>query len=214
VARGLRIFAVLFALGGVALLAWVALTLAWGDPITALQTSQAQAALRSELRRAETAQAPARTPASARRRAAALSAGLRQGDAFGRIVVPRLGLRMVIVEGTRAGDLARGPGHYPATSLPGRGGTVAIAGHRTTHLQPFRHLDELRSGDEIRLEMPYGAFRYVVDGQAIVDDGDWSILSRERFEKLVLTACHPLYSAAQRIVVYARLAAGPSTAPR
>jgi sortase A len=214
VARALRTSAALLALAGVALLAWVALTLAWGDPITALETSQAQAALRSELRRAEAAHARARTPASAERQAEAFGSGLRQGDAFGRIVVPRLGLRMVLVEGTSGDDLARGPGHYPTTSLPGRGATVAIAGHRTTHLQPFRHLDELRRGDEIRLEMPYGSFRYVAHGRAIVDDGDWSILRRERFEKLVLTACHPLHSAAQRIVVYARLAAGPGAAPR
>ena len=96
-------------------------------------------------------------PASRRtaaRQAAAFRAGLRPGDAFGRIVIPRLGLRMVIVEGTRESDLARGPGHYRITSLPGRGGTVAIAGRRTTYLQPFRHVDELRRGDEIRTVMP------------------------------------------------------------
>ena len=131
--------------------------------------------------------------------------GLRSGDAFGRIRVPRLNLRTVVVQGTSAADLARGPGHYRITTVPGLGGTVAIAGHRTTYLQPFRHVDALKRGDEIRLDMPYGSFRYVVYALKIVDDRDWTILRRRSFEQLVLSACHPLHSAAQRIVVFARL---------
>jgi sortase A len=112
---------------------------------------------------------------------------------------------MVFVEGTSRADLARGPGHYRITRMPGRGGTVAIAGHRTTHLRPFRHLDDLRPGNNVYLQMPYGTYRYVVYARRIVDDKDWSILRPRRFEKLVLSACHPLYSASQRIVVFGRL---------
>ena len=119
--------------------------------------------------------------------------------------MPRLGLRTVVVEGTGADELARGPGHYRMTTLPGQGGTVAIAGHRTTYLHPFRHLDELRPGDRMRLDMTYGTFRYAVYRRAVVDDRDWSILRRQRFESLVLSACHPLYSASHRIVVFGRL---------
>ncbi len=196
-----------------AVFGWVAVTLVWGEPFSAITTSRAQGALRVELAEKKTVSAPADraespdragSPADLRRRAAAFGARLREGDAVGTIVVPRLGLRMVVVEGTSASQLARGPGRYRMTSLPGLGGTVAIAGHRTTHLQPFRHLDALRSGDSIYLEMPYGTFRYVVYADAIVDDHDWSILRPRPFEKLVLSACHPLYSASQRIVVYAR----------
>lgn len=197
-----RVAAVL-ALAGMAALAWVAVTLVWGEPFTAITASRAQAALRDELARQHTSWAP--TPGTVRARVAAFRRGLRQGEAVGRIVVPRLGLRTVFVEGTSRPDLKRGPGHYRITALPGAGGTVAIAGHRTTYLQPFRHLDRLRPGDSISLELPYGSFRYVVYGRRIVDDRDWSILRRRSFEKLVLTACHPLYSAAQRIVVFARL---------
>lgn len=193
--RVARRAAAVLAVAGVAVLAWVALTLAWGEPFTAVTAARAQAALREDLARRDEAPAP---------NARAFRRGLREGEAIGRIVVPRLGLRTVFVEGTSRRDLARGPGHYGITALPGAGGTVAIAGHRTTYLQPFRHLDRLRPGDRIVLELPYGTFRYVVYGRRIVDDQDWSILRRRSFEKLVLTACHPLHSASQRIVVFAR----------
>jgi sortase A len=202
-----RPLAAILALAGMAVLAWVAATLLWGEPFTAITTSRAQAALRSELREQMASSAPegrSESPVALRRRAAAFRAGLNEGDAVGTIVVPRLDLRMVVVEGTSTADLARGPGRYRMTSVPGLGGTVAIAGHRTTHLQPFRHLDALRPGDSIDLEMPYGTFHYVVYADAIVDDHDWSILRPRPFEKLVLSACHPLYSASQRIIVFAR----------
>lgn len=206
----IRATAAILALAGTATLAWVAVTLFWGEPFTAIAAARAQTALRSELAHREAAWTPgarAKRPATLRRRAAAYHRSLRRGDAIGRIVVPRLGLRTVFVEGTHRGDLARGPGHYQMTTLPGLGGTIAIAGHRTTYLRPFRHIDKLRIGDGIYLDLPYGTFRYRVYARRIVDDRDWSIIRRRRFEKLVLSACHPLYSAAQRIVVFARLRA-------
>jgi sortase A len=83
---------------------------------------------------------------------------------------------------------------------------TAIAGHRTTFSAPFRHIDELRSRDEVTLDMPYGRFVYRVLRHRIVDNGDWSIIRPVGFDELVLSACHPLYSAAQRYVIFARLA--------
>jgi sortase A len=200
--------AVLLALAGTAILAWVGVTLVWGEPYTAIKAARAQGALKSELAgegAAWTARRQARPSASVSERAVAFRRELEQGDAFGRITIPRLGLRTVVVQGTDRDDLARGPGHYPTTPLPGLGGTVAIAGHRTTYLQPFRHIDELQAGDRIVLTMPYGTFQYIVYTRAIVDDHDWSIVRPRSFEQIVLTACHPLYSASQRIVVSARL---------
>jgi sortase A len=213
---------------GLALVAWVGVTLWWGEPFTSLYTRHEQQALSKELqaldrkwsrtvslssavpsRRAEAARAEARV-AALRVRAAAFRRTLRDGRAFGRIIVPRLGLNMAVIEGTSEGDLKKGPGHYDArsgrrTSLPGLGGVVAIAGHRTTYLHPFRHIDTLRPGDGITLVMPYGTFRYRVYYHRVVDAREWRILRRRPFEKLVLTACHPLYSASHRFVVYARL---------
>ena len=198
--------AAVLAIGGAAVLAWTALTLAWGEPFTAIEAARSQHALRRELDRTEALASLRHEAKPVAMRSHAFRRALRQGNALGRIVIPRLHLRTVFVEGTSSADLARGPGHYRITSLPGAGGTVAIAGHRTTYLQPFRHIDELQPGDSIYLELPYGAFRYVVFGRRIVDDQDWSILRRRPFETLVLSACHPLHSAAHRIVIFARLA--------
>jgi sortase A len=111
----------------------------------------------------------------------------------------------VVIQGTDTSSLQRGPGHYPTTSLPGQPGTVAIAGHRTTYLAPFRHIDEIRDGDEIRLEMPYAAFTYTVERHAVVDPGDVGIIKPVGYPQLVLTACHPPYSAAHRYAVFGKL---------
>lgn len=127
------------------------------------------------------------------------------GDAIGRIVISKIGASFDVVQGTDAGSLEKGPGHYPATSFPGLGQTVAIAGHRTTYLAPFRHIDELRPGDRILLKMPYAEFTYVVEFHRIVLPTALWITKNVGYERLVLSACNPLYSAAQRIVIFARL---------
>jgi sortase A len=201
-----RVAAALLSLAGTVLLVWIGITLVWGEPITAIQTARAQASLRRELHERDAAWR-VRAQTSRRQRALEFGRALRPGDALGWLAIPRLGLRVVVVEGAGADELARGPGHYPTTPLPGLGGTVAVAGHRTTYSQPFRHVDELRAGDRINLTTPYGSFRYTVYGQKVVDDRDWSIVRPRSFEQLVLTACHPLYSASKRIVVSARLSA-------
>ncbi len=127
------------------------------------------------------------------------------GAAIGRIDIPRIGAGFDIVEGTDEGDLEKGPGHYPGTAFPGLGRTVAIAGHRTTYLAPFRHIDALRPGDRIVLSMPYGRFTYVVQFHRIVLPTALWVTHDVGYERLVLSACNPLYSAAQRIIVFARL---------
>jgi sortase A len=131
---------------------------------------------------------------------------LAPGDAVGRLTIPRIGSGYLVVQGTAEGSLVKGPGHYPSTALPGLGRTVAIAGHRTTYLAPFRHIDALRPGDRIDLRMPYGRFAYSVQYRRIVSPTAWWITRDKGYERLVLSACTPLYSAARRIVVFARLA--------
>ncbi len=110
-----------------------------------------------------------------------------------------------MAHGTDRGTLRKGPAHYPETPMPGQGGTVAVAGHRTTFQAPFRSIDDLARGDRIVLRMPYGRFTYHVEGTRIVAPTARWVIRRVGYERLVLTACHPLYSAAQRIVVFARL---------
>jgi sortase A len=127
------------------------------------------------------------------------------GDAIGRITIPHIGASYTVVQGTDEGSLEKGPGHYPGTAFPGLGQTVAIAGHRTTYLAPFRHLDALRPGDRIVLKMPYAVFTYTVEYHKIVLPTALWVTNNVGYERLVLSACNPLYSAAQRIIIFARL---------
>lgn len=186
----------------------VAVTLAWQEPVSALLAQREQARLGDALAVVERmAPAPRRATDAAETRSAIarFRRGLRRGVPFGRIELPTLGRRYVLIEGTDTASLRRGPGHYPATAVPGEGRTVAVAGHRTTYLAPFRPLDRLRPGDRIAIRMPYGRFVYRVERTRIVSPtATWVVRDIGR-ERLVLTACHPLYSAKQRIVVFARL---------
>src|ERR1700727_1249258 len=130
---------------------------------------------------------------------------LRTGDAVGRIELPRIGAGYTIVEGTDEQSLEKGPGHYPATALPGMGLTVAVAGHRTTYLAPFKQINELVARDRILITLPYGSFTYRVQYQKIVVPTALWVTRDVVYDRLVLSACNPLYSSAQRIIVFPRL---------
>jgi sortase A len=127
------------------------------------------------------------------------------GAAIGRIVINKIGASFDVIQGTDTSSLEKGPGHYPGTAFPGLGQTVAIAGHRTTYLAPFRHIDSLQAGDKIVLRMPYARFTYVVEYHKIVLPTALWVINNVGYDRLVLSACNPLYSAAQRIIVFARL---------
>jgi sortase A len=209
------------AVTGVLLAAYAATVVLWRDPATDLYARWKQHTLSEALDEAFAEQEPIVSAAvnreSGEERLAAeklavanaanrLHARLKLGKALGRLTVPRLDLNTVFVHGTRWGpDLSQGPGHYPQSSLPGVGRTMAIAGHRTTFGAPFRHIDKLRRGDQVTVALPYATFHYRVFAHEIVDNEDWSIIRDRGFDTLVLSACHPLYSAKQRWVVYARL---------
>jgi sortase A len=130
---------------------------------------------------------------------------VKTGDAIGQIQIPRIGHTYNIIQGTDTRSLEAGPGHYPSTAFPGMGQTVAVAGHRTTYLAPFRFLNQLTAGDKIFVTMPYGKFTYIVQYQRIVQPTQTSVIDDVGYDRLVLSACNPLYSAAQRIIVFARL---------
>jgi sortase A len=132
--------------------------------------------------------------------------GLTTGDAIGRIDIPRIGANFDVIQGTDTSSLQKGPGHYPTTALPGLGETVAIAGHRTTYLAPFRRVNELRRNDQIVIKMRYARFTYAVQKTQVVLPTALWVIDNVGYDRLVLSACNPLYSAAQRIIVFARLA--------
>jgi sortase A len=185
----LRLVGAVLAVSGALLIADAVLTLVWQEPVSALLAKRQQQQLEDQL-----ARPPARVP---RRRPL-------RGDAIGEIELPSLDRSYFMVEGVDKASLRKGPGHYPNTPLPGKAGTVAVAGDRTTYLAPFRHIDQLDRGDPVVASMPYGRFVYRVERTRIVEPTALWVTRRVGYERLVLTACHPLYSASQRIVVFAR----------
>jgi sortase A len=223
------------AVSGVLLVLYAAMVVFWRDPVTSIYTAYEQHEMSSQLShtfvtwqndaRKELGVTPAPagthggatvTPAvssasvlrSARRLAVKFAADERghTGRPLGRIRISRIGLSTIVVENTDYwGSLSKGPGRYEEGSFPGLGQTTGIAGHRTTWAAPFRHIDSIRNGDPIVLQMPYGTFTYRVLRHQIVDNGDWSIMKKVGFDELVLSACHPLYSASHRYVIFARL---------
>jgi sortase A len=137
-----------------------------------------------------------------------------EGEATARIRIPAIDVDKIVVEGVALRDLKKGPGHYPETPLPGQEGNAAIAGHRTTYGAPFNRIDELVAGDEILVETVQGEFRYLVTEQLIVSPSAVEVLEDKGDNRLTLTACHPKYSARQRIVVVAELAPDEIALPR
>ena len=213
--RALRALSTALIVAGCALLLDAGITLVWQEPVTALIAKLDQDELSGELsdreREALTqAQLAALAQLPGQRRriaflARALRASVEPGDAIGRIKIAKIELDTVAVEGTGKQDLRRGPGHYPDTPFPGMRGTTAFAGHRTTYGAPFRKLNELRRRDAVVVEMPYARITYAVERIQIVSPRDTWVLRKRSYDRLVLTACHPLYSAAKRIIVIARL---------
>ncbi|MEO7572450.1 MAG: class E sortase [Acidimicrobiales bacterium] len=136
------------------------------------------------------------------------------GDPTARIVIPKIGVDKIVVEGVSLADLKKGPGHYPESPLPGQEGNAAIAGHRTTYGAPFNRIDELVAGDEITVETIQGSFTYRVTEQMIVSPTQVDVLEDKGDDRLTLTACHPKYSARQRIIVVAELDPEEEPLPR
>lgn len=134
-----------------------------------------------------------------------------RGDAVAEIVIPRIDLTFVVVQGTDTRSLQEGAGHYPETAMPWDDhGRVGIAGHRTTYQHPFYHLDEMRPGDPIELLTEYGTYRYEVTRVfTILPSEEW-VLDQTVKPTLVLTTCDPPYSASRRLIVFADRVAGPS----
>jgi sortase A len=195
-------------------LAWVLVVWQWQDPFTGLYTRWEQHKLAQQLQHELAVDpgpeiGPGESLAAEARVIERAAARFRQtatvGQAIGRIIVPRLGLNMVLVNGTSDAALRRGPGRDLRTYMPGQNRLVYVAGHRTTFLAPFSNIDAIQRGDPIRLEMPYGTFVYRAVRHVIVPATDLGVLRSPRHELLALQACHPRFFASHRYLVYARL---------
>jgi sortase A len=213
--RLLRALSTVLIISGVLLLVDAGMTVAWQEPVSALYARITQGSLGGDL---DDLEQTGPTPLEARvlsrlqtddRKLGFLARSLKrrrtEGDAAGRIRIPAIGVKYVVVDGTDSDSLRKGPGLFPENPWPGARGTVAIAGHRTTYAAPFRRIDDLERGDDIVVEMPYATFTYEVERARIVKPNALWVLRRTSADRLILSACHPLYSAAERIVVFARL---------
>jgi sortase A len=163
-------------------------------------------------------------PTVAPPKAAGPTAPVKPGEALGNISIDRIGVDFQMVEGVDLGYLQDGPGHFPSTPFPGQAGNAALAGHRTTWAAPFNRIDELVPGDAITIETVQGTFTYAVIAQPgageseqiahrIITPTQTEILDQPAeggANTLTLMACHPKYSAAQRIVVVAELVGNPA----
>jgi sortase A len=222
--RGLHRFGTILVVLGAILIVYAGVILFWGDPITWVYAEWRQHELAQQFKDesrqfgAEPAvaaaikahgQADARTHAielhALRQDAVKFSHEVKGAQPFGRLTIGRIGLKVVVVQGTDwLHDLSQGPGHYSNTHFPGQDTTVAIAGHRTTFGAWFRNINDIRDGDWITLQMPYATFHYRVQYHQVVPNDDWKIIRPQGYERLVLSACHPLYSSSHRWVVYAK----------
>ncbi len=133
-----------------------------------------------------------------------------EGNVVGSISIPKIGVReFFFVQGVSVSQLKRGAGHYPETPLPGQAGNAAIAGHRTTYGAPFHNIDDVVPGDEVMVTTLQGTFRYLVSETSIVKPSEVSVLEDKGDNRLTLTACHPKFSARERIIVSAQLVGNP-----
>jgi sortase A len=210
--RALRITGTALAVAGALVLVWVVVVWQWQDPFTALYTlwKQHQLAGQYTKRAASFRRRELSSSLAAERRDIAFEADryrlqTHAGEAIGKIIVPRMGVSMILVDGTDEGSLMKGPGRDLRTYMPGQNRLIYIAGHRTTYLAPFSHIDLMRKNDKITLIVPYGKFIYRVNGDRIVPSDDLAVLRSPQHELLILQACHPRFFATHRFLVYARL---------
>jgi sortase A len=202
----------LLAVAGILTLGWALLVWQWQDPFTALYTTWKQHQLASQYdKRARSFTTTISGPtvkaerASIAREAKLYRLSSKRGQVIGRLRVPRMGINMLLVNGTDHDTLKKGPGRDGRTFMPGENRLVYIAGHRTTYLAPFSHIDRLRRGDRVTIEVPYGTFIYAVTRHRIVKSTDLSVLRSPRHELVELQACHPRFFASHRYIAYARL---------
>ena len=124
------------------------------------------------------------------------------GASVARLVIPRLGLDEIVVEGVGEKQLNAGPGHLPGTPLPGFRGNAVISAHRDRH---FRDLDEVKVGDVVETQSRFATVKWVVKQIRVVGSGAPALFSSDE-PVLTLTTCWPvryLGSAPDRLLITA-----------
>lgn len=199
---------------------WFAVYTLWG---TRAQTEAAQAELQQQLQeridgfaRIQGSSAP--TPEQQQAMLGELAGDVAKAgpvDGVARIRIPKLGVSAVVVNGTDRESLQHGPGLFDVhpddatRPVPGAPGNTTIAGHRTTFGAEFNRIDELVPGDQIFLDTVAGTTAYTVSGQQVVDPMDTSVALQTGDSRLTLSTCNPKFSARTRLIVTAKMSAGP-----
>ena len=217
--RLVRVLGALLVTAGLLTITWVLVVWQWQDPFTAIYTHYEQSRLSHTYQKRAAAFHPRLAPrdlANPQRHLAAdariYRSTLKEGDPVGRLRIGRIGLNMMVVQGTGDSTLKRGPGHYIQSALPGQGHLIYVAGHRTTYLAPFADINNIRVGDYVHFEVPYGDFTYRVTRHYVVPATALSVLRDHGSEILRLQACHPRFFATHRYIVDAKLVS--VTAPK
>jgi sortase A len=129
---------------------------------------------------------------------------------IGRIQIPKIGVDQTVREGIEQMVIDAGPAHWPGTAAFGSWGNVVLAGHRTTHTEPFLRAAELAPGDPIILSDGVGTYTYQVTLVEVVSNTKLSIVDQHPGRTLTIFTCHPIGSSAQRLVVNATLMSAPA----
>ena len=127
-----------------------------------------------------------------------------QGETLGQILVPRLSINAIVIQGDSAANLRHGVAHLSNSPLPGESGNVALAGHRDTFFRPLR---DIRIGDRVIFKTTSRSFEYIVESTQVVSPTDLSVLDASSGHQLTLLTCFPFYyvgPAPKRFVVHAR----------
>ncbi len=112
------------------------------------------------------------------------------GSVIAAMSIPRVELSAMVLHGSDARTLQRGPGHLEHTALPGDSGNIVIAGHRDSFFRPLRNIG---LGDDIFLETRDGRFHYRVTSIRVVGPREISVLAPTSAEVLTLITCYPFW---------------------
>jgi len=122
----------------------------------------------------------------------------------GVIVIPNVGVRAEILEGTETETLKRAVGHVSRSARLGQKGNICLAAHRVTFFRPLRNI---LPGDEVELRFPGGTSRYRVETTEIVDSHEVRVLDPTPDDQLTLITCYPFIfsgTATRRFIVHAK----------
>jgi LPXTG-site transpeptidase (sortase) family protein len=130
---------------------------------------------------------------------------IEEGASIAYISIPKLDLKLNVLEGESWANLAKGPIRVSKTARIGDGGSTLISGHRTMYAAPFHDLHKLAVGDEITVYTKKAVFSYTISEIQRVKPDDWSYITKAGFPQLVLSTCDPMFSAAKRLLIISKI---------